>query len=216
MSRKLLFRRYSRVLQRLGIGSVAFGIVAALTRAWATYWLGPDYVLKGDPVPVQTVVAAAIPTTVDELLKTSPISLADWQTRVEQTGRTPEQRERQFREYLGREVIWEGFVDQINPLPEGHKEGPGSILIMHESHAALHSQAILGPPSVRCWCPPETTQKLKNLSRGQWIVIRGELKSNIMLGTALGTDLSNCELITAGEIRNVQTALDASHSTVVR
>ncbi len=216
MERKHFFHRYSRVIHRLGLGSIAFGIFAALAKAWATYLFGPENIIREETALVQLTPVEVRPTTIDDLLRTSPISLADWQSKVEEFGKTPAQRERQFREFLGREVIWEGFVDQINPIPDGVKEGPGSILMMHESYAALHSQAVLSAPRVRCWCPPETARKIEKLSRGEWIVVRGELKNPIMLGTALGTDLSNCQLITSNKERSPQIALESESNSVLR
>gem|GEM_PF-1994201 len=212
MDRKAFFRRSSRIAQQLGIGSIAVGILAALAKAWATYWLGPSVTVRD--TPVVTLPAEVSPATVEDLLKSSPISLSDWQTRVEQQlavsadgsrpKMTAEQRERLFRDYLGKEMIWEGFLDKANP--ESPESGTG-IIILQESYAALHSNAILGPPFVRCWCPTDAVKRIADAERGTWVVIRGRLKNPILLGSLMCTDLEGCEVITSSKVRNVETAL---------
>lgn len=207
MDRKMFFRRYSRAIQRLGLGSLACGIVAAIVKAWLTHWFGPSSLaVPPEPVPVVAEVQKA--ETVEDLLKSSPISLMDWQVSVEKQYRTEAERERQFRNYLGKEMVWEGYFDQLNPIPKENPASPGFVLVMHESRAALHSQALLGPPFIRCWCPVSAEKELKSLKRGDWIVIRGRLRNPTLLGSVLCTDLDTCELVAAQEVRHVEMSLD--------
>ncbi|WP_437191961.1 hypothetical protein [Planctomicrobium sp. SH527] len=205
MDRKTFFRRYSRSIQRLGLGSLAVGIVAAILKAWLTHWLGPSS-LAVKPEPVVAEVQKV--ETVEDLLNSSPISLMEWQISVEKRYGTEAERERQFRNYLGKEMIWEGYFDQLNPIPKENSNAPGFVLVMQESRAALDSKSLLGPPFIRCWCPVGAEKELSSLKRGEWIVIRGRLKNPTLLGSVLCTDLDACELVATQEVRHVEMTLD--------
>ncbi len=220
MGRKAFFTQYWPYIQRLGIGSVIFGAIAALTKVWVEHWLGPAAFVRETPVEIRMVSAAvpsmatsplpeSTPGTVEALISNSPITLAEWQTRVERKYESAAQRERQFREFLGKEMTWEGYFDQLNPLPDHVEGAPGFVLIMHESYAALHSDAPLPPPSVRCFCSAETGKKLARAKRGEWIVIKGLLSNPLLTGTVLCTDLTQCELIAHSPVRNVNIAAES-------
>jgi hypothetical protein len=217
-------RRYSKLAHRLGLSSLVIGIGAAVIKAWVTHWLSPGPITPATPPAAPAVVAmasAAAPAvskqkTVEDLLASSPITLMDWQIAVEQKYDTPAQRERQFRNYLGREVVWEGYFDQSHQLPGDTPERTGYTLILQESRAALFSQKPLGPPSVRCWCPESAGPQLAKLERGQWLVVKGRLKSPLLLGSLLCTDLSDCEIVATSDIRNVEMALSPEQGTIQR
>ncbi|SFJ09005.1 hypothetical protein [Planctomicrobium piriforme] len=213
MDRKQGLRKYSRVLNKLGFTSLFLGIVAALAKAWVTHWLGPSSAAV-EKTPV--VATAPAPVTVEQLLASSPISLMEWQVAVEQKYETPAQRERAFRNYLGREVVWEGFFDAFHKLPADNPAAPGCTLIMHENFAALSSNSLLGPPFIRCWCPADMEPQLAKLQRGEWIVMRGQLKDPMLLGTVLCTDLTECQLVTSRSVRDVKVALDSTTAPVQR
>jgi len=205
-------RNSIRFVNRLGISSLILGVGAALIKAWATYWLGPAALLpRNEPVaPVTASIADQDEIrlrTVEDLLAASPISLADWQANVEQRYETAAQRERAFRQYLGKQVVWEGYFDQFHEVADPQDEAHGCTLIVHESRSTLFEGRPLGPPTVRCWLPKGAGQSLKQVERGDWIVIRGRLNNPLLAGSLLCTDLEQGEVVLSGKVRAVETAL---------
>ena len=205
-------RKSLRVINRLGITSLALGIGATVIKAWAAYWLGPAALSPKQPA--QAPVAAAMapapeisPRTIEDLLETSPISLADWQANVERIYETNSQRERVFRKYLGKEVVWEGYFDQFHEVAEPQDAEHACTLIVHESRSTLFEKRLLGPPTIRCWLPASAAVSLKQLERGDWIVIRGQINDPLLAGSLLCTDLEQTEILISNKIRAAETAL---------
>lgn len=220
-------RKYLRFVNRLGISSLALGLIAAVIKTWVTYYLGPPYIgAQAGSVPqVQAVMetpaqhaaAPQSPVTVEDLLNRSPISLMRWQEMVENSRSTGSEHERLFRPYLGKEVVWEGFYDQSHQVESPQDEAHGCTLILHESRGTLFNKPLLGPPFVRCWLPAQSAEELKRLKRGDWVVVRGRLNDGMLAGSRLCTDLDQCEIIARSTVRSVETALPPlSESTVVR
>ena len=217
------FRKSLRLMNRLGLSSLVLGICAALLKTWATYWLGPPAVIP-DPVasPATPVVTAAIPEeklrprTVEDLIAASPISLTDWQIHVEQRYETAAQRERTFRPYLGKQIVWEGYFDQFHEVSRPEDSHHACTLILQESRSALSERQLLGPPSIRCWLPVSAIPKLQQLQRGDWVVIRGRLNNPLLAGSLLCTDVEETELIASHRIRAVETALSSSDTPLLR
>lgn len=166
------------------------------------------------PALVQAAAAEPAPRTIENLLQRSPVSLMHWQQLVEQSRGTQVERERQFREYLGREVVWEGYFDEVNRNQHSATPERAYVLILHESYAALNSQSLLGPPSIRCYLPESAAPELEQLRRGEWIVVRGVPGDPLMSGSLLCTDLEPCELLAHGRVRQVQLAVPETGAVV--
>ncbi|WP_437228542.1 hypothetical protein SH661x_000960 [Planctomicrobium sp. SH661] len=214
MEQKSQVRKTIRIINRLGISSLFLGIAAALIRAWVTHWLGPTSGPAVAPTQTAMIVEEKL-QTVEDLLSTSPVSLMEWQSNVEQRYDSAAQRERAFRNYIGKQVVWEGYFDQFNLVAEPRDEQSAGVLIMQESHAALFEKRLLGPPSVRCFLPKSAAASLSQLEKGDWVVVRGRLGDPKMAGNLLCTDLSECEVIASSHVRAVETVL-GSGETITR
>lgn len=207
------FRKSFRLINRLGVSSLLLGIGAGLIKAWAMFYLGPGSLAPQSAADSPPPAVAAVdvsqtrPSTVEDLLAGSPVTLADWQTKVEQRYETASQRERAFRNYLGKEVIWEGYFDQFHEVAEPRDAEHACTLIVHESRATLFEKRLLGPPTVRCWLPVTAVDSLKTLQRGDWIVVRGRLNDAMLAGSVLCTDLDQTTLVISSSNRAVETAL---------
>ena len=229
--------RVSRVIQNLGLGSLAVGVLAGVLKAWVTYWLGPGQWESKPHVPPaaavvyeeesvasaseRTAKAEPLPEvfTVETLLKASPIELMDWQRKVESVTAddlSPVEQERLFRDYVGKEVVWEGFFDQCNPDTLSDDPGKHLVLVMQESRWALSANTLLGPPFIRCLIPASNQQMVSNLEKGDWIAVRGRISNPVLAGTLLCTDLKPCEILATGKVRNVEVAVETDKSRVVR
>lgn len=227
MSKPSRMRKYLRIVNRLGISSLALGLIAAVIKTWVTYYLGPPHlgvqagfvqqVQSEKESPAQHAAAPVSPITVEDLLHRSPISLMRWQEMVENSRSTGSEHERLFRPYLGKEVIWEGFYDQSHRVENPDDDAHGCTLILHESRGTLFDKPLLGPPFVRCWLPTQCAEELQTLKRGDWVVVRGRLNDGMLAGSRLCTDLDQCEIIARSTVRSVETVLSPlSESTVVR
>lgn len=210
-------RNWTRFANQLGLGTFIAGVAAGLIKAWITFWLGPGaHFRPSQPTPppvIATDSAAATtapePQSIAALLKTSPISLVDWQQRVEQRYPDMVSRERAFREFSGRDVVWEAYFSAVHPVSEGATSERAYSVVLYESRTTIFAERpLLGPPFIRCLFPESAGPQLQKLKPGDWVVVRGRLSNPVLTGTVLCTDLEPVTLVAAERVRNVDLALE--------
>jgi hypothetical protein len=173
------------------------GVAVAIAGAWGVRWLGPS------PNPSPLVVpgpggsgtTAGGPQEIEELLKESRISFADWQALVKQTVGL-DQRRQIFERYRGARVTWRGYFDMVNPIRAEYDASRAGdfLLVMYESRQTLESQALGRAPAL-CIFPGESSDGLQELQRGAEIVVQGTFAAERLHGELLGTRLYDCRLI---------------------
>lgn len=156
------------------------------------------------PLAAPASVTASNPTLksspakidLEQLLKQSPISFADWRAMVRENY-SYEQRLAIFGGDLGKRVVWQGVFDQYNliTLAEVHRDD-AYILVMYANEADRRASPLRPGPAL-CHFPAIAKRKLSELRAGQQIVVSGVIGNPQLTGQLLGTELQNCELVAA-------------------
>ena len=153
------------------------------------------------PATAQRTVPKVSNTSIQNQLASSPVDLITWVS-MSSSVLSLEERENLFSPFFGKQVTWEGYYG-------GHRSVQSSVGHINHYTLTLYDSLnssrwkiagrALPPPTIQCWLAPSSARLLEALKPGQRIVVRGLLKNKTMLGSAMGTDLMQCEILAVFE-----------------